>query len=187
MVSIIRNTISLWSEPDEYEYLHHGNLEGTINATRGRSRSRPDGTVLAAANHVYGCQLDDSASLATASHVSSGIIHVYMWLSNYYFVIFHCILLENKLTTTTANTKQNKTMCIFYGIYCMICNEWRSLFINTETLMLGSHIYAHKRLPDTEAVAMYVKSIHILNLIIDIGIEDSCVWCDWLSQSLIFH
>ena len=45
-----------------------------------------------------------SASLATTSNVTSGIIHVYMWLWNLNFVIFDCALLKNKLTSTTTTT-----------------------------------------------------------------------------------
>ena len=45
--------------------------------------------------------------------------------------------------------------------------------------MLGFYIYAHKRLPDTDALAAaYVRSIHILSLLIDIGTKDPYARCD---------
>ena len=66
-----------------------------------------------------------SASLTTASNVTSGIIYVYMWLWNLNFVIFDCTLLKNKLisTTTAATASAAATAAA-----AVICSLWIHVF-----------------------------------------------------------
>ena len=72
-----------------------------LKCTRTWSRTLPVGTVLAAAIHVYGCQLDE---LRPPGYRQQCIIcfHSCVYVIMQYFVIFDCTLLENKLTTTTT-------------------------------------------------------------------------------------
>ena len=92
-----------------------------LKCTRMRSRTLPVSTVLAAAIHVYGCQLDE---LRLPGYRQQCIIwfHSCVYVIMQYFVILDCTLLKKKLTTTTTTTMLCIAM-IYINIKGMHCHK----------------------------------------------------------------
>ena len=97
------------------------NILELLKCTRAWSQTLPVGTVLAAAIHVY------TVGFGFPGYRQQFVIWFYLcvYVLMQYFVIFDCILLENKLPTTTA-TKLCFTIIYINtnGMYCHKSYVW---------------------------------------------------------------